>query len=200
MTKSLYFIPMAGLDNAYEDERLKLIGQIVRDWNLCESVMQVLSWQLCGLDRELGECITTDLGNVSLLTLCRNTLNRLHSGESYFHLLTEIFTLFDECRQARNASAHFVISADQTTFVAFSLTMKSGRGSLTVRRAPISNEELELYASAIAYLLECLAEAMHILNDEPIPWRDKRLLPVYIELLKQLRAERRGQDLPFEAS
>ncbi|VAW20852.1 hypothetical protein MNBD_ALPHA11-1523, partial [hydrothermal vent metagenome] len=92
---------VAGTDQAYDPERLQLIGQVVTDWNICEMSMQIIVWSLIGIDYELGECITSDLSNPKLMTLAKNSLNRFHKGKSYFKRFLLVFEFFDECRQAR---------------------------------------------------------------------------------------------------
>ncbi|MBB6414253.1 hypothetical protein [Mesorhizobium sangaii] len=181
---------------AYAPKRLKLIGQINTDWNLCEQMMQIAIWGLAGFDYEMGECITADLSNVSLLTLCKNILNRFHSEDANTPFFLQVCNLFDECRQGRNAASHSLVLADESGFEVFTSSMKSGRGNLGLLPGPKETIELDVITNAIGYLLECFNECMCLLHDEPLPSRDKRLLPAYTELLRELRLARQTHDFP----
>jgi len=186
----------AGTDSAYDPERLQFIGQVVTDWNICEMVMQIIVWGLTGIDHELGECITADLSNPNLITLAKNSLNRFHKNELYFQRFLTVFDFFDECRQARNIIAHSTIISDRDEFISLSSSMKSGRGVLRLTLGIQTNEELDVIAAAIGELIYQLNDCCKTLDDEPVPSRDKDLLPLYMELLRELRLGRKRHDYP----
>ena len=190
---------VAGVDLAYADERTTTIGLIATDWNLCEECLQIVIWDLAGLDHEMGECITTDMANLSRLNLAKNILNRFHKTEPFYTRLMQILALYDECRQARNFAIHNVIIADENRYVAISRTMKSGRGVLNIRPAP-DGEELNATLNAIGCLIMAFRDMLRVLSDEPPTSPEKDFLPVFLELLKALRLERVGFDYLHQSS
>lgn len=189
----------SGGDKAYSDDRLQLIGLIVTDWNIVEHCLELLIWRLAQLDADLGECFTTEMSIVSRITLAHNLLQRFHETESYTARISLFLELLDECRQARNAAIHCVVTPGEEDFVTIARAMKKRRGSLTVRVAP-DDEELQILANAIFCLIEEAMRLFETLDGERPPSPDKDLLPVFAELLKRLRLERPAHDFRPQSS
>lgn len=189
-----------GADLAYEPQRLELIGQISLDWNACEQALEWVIWRLIGVDYLVGECITTDLNNVTRQTLVINLLKRFHDEAPNLDRYMSIMSLFDECRIARNDAVHASIMAGPDDYLALSRTMKARTGKLRMRAAHKEVLELEMIAAAIGWLLEELLRFSDALDGEPFPSRDKDLLPVYVELLERLRHSRQSHDFPPQSS
>ncbi len=187
---------VAGGDAAYEPQRLQLIGQIASDWTLCEQILEFVIWTLIGVDHKIGECITTDLPNLTRQTIAKNLINRFHRQSANYDRYMLILTLFDECRQARNDAIHPLVLASPDDFFPVFRSMKSGSGNIRIKPAQKEPEELQITSHAIGWLMSELARFQDALRGEPFPSHDKDLLPVYAELLERLRRNRQSHDLP----
>ncbi len=60
---------MTYVNDLLSSDMIDSIGHITAEWALMDAELSVAIWDYCGMDREKGLCITTDLGSLAKINM-----------------------------------------------------------------------------------------------------------------------------------
>jgi len=140
-------------------KQLEAVGFISLAWNGLETGLSVLAWELADWPKNIGELVTTDLGNVSKAQLFDNLVKLIIKEPRLTAECEDLSMFFDNLRERRNKLVHSVIRLSATDAKPSRLVKRSAKA----RSGSVTETEIiaDLAAlNALAQDIKLCADAM----------------------------------------
>ena len=145
-----------------DDEHLASIGFVTFAWNALERKFASLVWATADWSQEIGEVVTTSLGNVSLVSLFLNLLKQelaKRDDRQIWAQAIETGALFDKIRGARNDMIHSFFHFDPTTNVEGYFkgsVRRSKSGQVQLKTVAMEKNDIDQLCCAMSDCLESI--------------------------------------------
>jgi hypothetical protein len=149
-----------------DDEHLASLGYVNFAWNVLERKFTSLIWVAADWPQEMGELITADLGNVSMITLFINLIKQTVDDQRIKDQATITVAVLDGLRTDRNDLIHSFFYRDPTKVIGghIKVTAKSRSGSAEIKMVAMSKTDINQMCKDISECFESVDDLIHKLH------------------------------------